>query len=191
MGAALGGGSRPRACGLIKRYDFARTPKWAVRANDIFEDLSEVFMPFGFTDKFNSITSEDLSLKITQKYAGDKEMLPFYYYDIFSSDNNFVGKISIRIGHNFHSYYNGNVGYEVFSEYRGCGYAYKACQMVLDVASFHEMEYIILACDINNIASCKTIEKPGAELPEICEVPKEYFAWREGMEKQRIYRLDL
>ena len=29
------------------------------------------------------------------------------------------------------------------------------------------------------------------ELLEICEVPKEYFAWREGMEKQRIYRLDL
>lgn len=148
-------------------------------------------MSFSFTDKFNSISSEKLLLNITQKYIGDEEMLPFYYYDIFNSENKCVGKISIRIGHNFHSYYNGNIGYEVFREYRGCGYAYKACKMVLDVARFHGMGHIILSCDIGNIASYKTIEKLGADLLEICDVPKEYFAWHEVMEKQRIYRLDL
>lgn len=147
-------------------------------------------MPFEFTDKFDVIYSENLSLKITQKYIGDNEMLPFYYYDIFNSDE-CVGKISIRIGHNFHSYYNGNIGYEIFKEYRGNRFAYAACQMVLRVARFHKMEYVILSCDKNNFASYKTIEKLNAELVEICDVPKEYFAWREGMEKQRIYRLDL
>ena len=50
--------------------------------------------------------------------------------------------------------------------------------MVLDVARFHEMEHIILACDINNIASYKTIEKLGCGASG-------------NMEKQRIYRLDL
>lgn len=147
-------------------------------------------MSFNFTDKFDVISSGNMTLKITQKYVGDNEMLPFYYYDIYVRDE-CAGKISLRIGHNFHSYYNGNVGYEIFEEHRGCGYAYKACRMVLDAAVFHEMEHIIFACDKNNIASYKTIEKLGAELLEICEVPKEYFAWREGMEKQRIYRLDL
>lgn len=148
-------------------------------------------MTFEFTDKFDVIYSENLSLKITQKYMGDNEMLPFYYYDIFNSENKCVGKISIRIGHNFHSYYNGNIGYEIFKEYRGHGFARIACQMVLDVARYHCMEYVILSCDKNNIASYKTIEKINAELMEICDVPKDYFAWHEGMEKQRIYKLDL
>ena len=148
-------------------------------------------MSFEFTDKFNNISSEKLSLKITQKYMGDEEMLPFYYYDIFDLKNNCIGKISIRIGHNFHSYYNGNIGYEIFKEYRGHGFAYDACQMVLDVARFHCMDHIILSCDANNIASYKTIEKLGAALIEICDVPKEYFAWHEGMEKHRIYKMAL
>lgn len=148
-------------------------------------------MTFDFTEKFDVIYSENLSLKIIQKYIGDNEMLPFYYYNIFNLENECIGKISIRIGHNFHSYYNGNIGYEIFEEYRGHGFARIACQMVLDVARYHCMEYIILSCDENNIASYKTIEKLNAELMEICDVPKEYFAWRENMEKQRIYRLDL
>ena len=63
--------------------------------------------------------------------------------------------------------------------------------MVLDVARFHDMEFIYLTCDESNIASYKTIENLGAELVEICNAPREYFGWREGMERQRIYKLDL
>lgn len=148
-------------------------------------------MLFEFTDKFDNIFSENLSLRIAQKYTGDNEMLPFYYYDIFNSENERIGKISIRIGHNFHSYYNGNIGYEIFGEYRGNGFAGAACKMVLSVAKYHCMEYVILSCDENNISSYRTIEKLNVKLLEICEVPREYFAWREGMERQRIYRLDL
>ena len=54
-------------------------------------------------------------LDITQKYSGDDEMIPFHYYDIIrKTDRVTVGKISIRSGNNFHSYYNGHIGYEVF-----------------------------------------------------------------------------
>lgn len=144
------------------------------------------------TDKFDMIESDELILKATQKYVGDDEMIPFYYYDIIrKSDNLTVGKISIRIGNNFHSYYNGHIGYEVFKEYRGNGLAYKASLLVIDVARFHDMDLIYLTCDESNVASYRTIEKLGAELVEICEIPKEYFGWHEGMEKQRVYRLDL
>lgn len=145
-----------------------------------------------FTDKFDIIESDELILKATQKYVGDDEMIPFYYYDIIrKNDNLTVGKISIRIGNNFHSYYNGHIGYEIFKEYRGNGMAYKACLLVIDVARFHDMDLIYLTCDESNVASYRTIEKLGAELVEICEIPKEYFGWHEGMEKQRVYRLDL
>ena len=147
--------------------------------------------PFCFTDKFDTITSPDLTLKITQKHPGDGEMLMFYYYDIINTANQTIGKISVRIGHNFHSYYNGHIGYEIFEEYRGSGFACKACRIALDVARFHNMDFIYLACAESNIASYKTIEKLGAELVEICDVPREYFAWREGMERRRIYKLEL
>lgn len=147
---------------------------------------------FEFTDKFDTIESDELILKIAQKYNGDDEMIPFYYYDIIrKADNETVGKISIRIGSNFHSYYNGHIGYEVSKEYRGNCYAYKASLMVLDVARSHGMEFIFLTCDESNIASYKTIERLGAELVEICDVPRAYFGWRDGMERQRIYRLSL
>ena len=147
---------------------------------------------FEFTDKFDTLENDELILKITQKYSGDDEMIPFYYYDIIrKTDSVTVGKISIRIGNNFHSYYNGHIGYEVFQEYRGNGYAYRASLMVLEIARFHGMGFIYLTCDESNIASYKTIEKFGAELVEICFVPREYFGWREGMERQRIYKLDL
>lgn len=145
---------------------------------------------FEFTDKFDILENNELIMKITQKYSGDDKMIPFYYYDILrKADSATVGKISIRIGNNFHSYYNGHIGYEIFKEYRGNVYAYKASLMVLEIARFHGMGFVYLTCDENNISSYKTIEKLGAELVEICNAPREYFGWRENMEGQRIYRL--
>ena len=117
-------------------------------------------------------------------------MLPFYYYDI-CVNSIVVGKISIRIGNNYHSYYNGNIGYEIDKEYRGNNYAYKACKLVLQVAKAHGMGELVLTCDESNIASYKTIEKLGAELIEIIKPPEDYFAYRENMERQRIYKLQL
>lgn len=147
---------------------------------------------FEFTDKFDILENDELILKIIQKYSGDDEMIPFYYYDIIrKTDSVTVGKNSIRIGNNFHSYYNGHIGYEIFKEYRGNGYAYKASLMALDVARFHGMGFIYLTCDESNIASYNTIEKLGAELVEICDVPREYFGWYEGIERQRVYKLCL
>ena len=63
--------------------------------------------------------------------------------------------------------------------------------MVLDVARFHDMDFIYMTCDESNIASYKTIEKLGAELVEICDAPRKYFGWYNGMERQRVYKLCL
>ena len=143
-----------------------------------------------FFNNFDILSDNEITLKISQKYQGDNELLPFYYYDI-CVNSIAVGKISIRIGKNYHSYYNGNIGYEIDKEYRGNNYAYKASKLVLQVAKAHNMSELILTCDESNIASYKTIEKLGAELIEIVKPPKDYFAYREDMEKQRIYKLSL
>ncbi len=145
---------------------------------------------FMFFYDFDIISDGAIRLKISQKYKGDDELLPFYYYDIFVGDTA-VGKISIRIGSNYHSYYNGNIGYEIDKEYRGNNYSYKACKLVLQVAKVHGMNELILTCDESNVASYKTIEKLGAELIEIVKPPEDYFAYRENMEKQRICKLQL
>ncbi len=145
---------------------------------------------FEFMNDFDILSNDEVTLKICQKYPGDDELLPFYYYDIFVGDT-VVGKISIRIGNNYHSYYNGNIGYEIDKEYRGNNYSYKACKLVFQVAKAHGMNELILACDESNIASYKTIEKLGAELIETVKPPKDYFAYRENMEKQRIYKLHI
>ena len=145
---------------------------------------------FEFMNNFDILSNDEVTLKISQKYKGDDELLPFYYYDIFAGDT-VVGKISIRIGSNYHSYYNGNIGYEIDKKFRGNNYSYKACKLVFQVAKAHGMNELILTCDESNIASYKTIEKLGAKLVEIVKPPKDYFAYRENMEKQRIYKLHI
>lgn len=145
---------------------------------------------FQFFDNFDVLTDGEIMLKISGKYFGDEETLPFYYYDIFLSDR-FIGRISMRIGNNFSSYYNGNIGYEIEENFRGNNFSFKACKLVLQVAKTHGMKEIFLTCDENNIASYKTIEKLGGKLIETTKPPKTYFAYRENMKKQRIYKLIL
>lgn len=145
---------------------------------------------FPFNPDFDVLGSGDMTLRITEKREAGRVELPFYYYDIYV-DNVAVGKISIRIGDNFHTYYNGHIGYEIDRPARGHGYACAACRLVLDVARFHGMSSLYITCEEDNIASYRTIEKLGARLLEICTVPREYFAWYEGIPRHRIYQLDL
>lgn len=145
---------------------------------------------FSFSDRFDILSRGNMTLKLREKKARGRVQLPYYYYDILV-DGAPVGKISIRIGDNFHTYYNGHIGYEVDEGARGHGYARQACRLVLDVARFHGMPSVLLTCAEDNIASYRTIEKLGGQLLEICEIPREYFAWYEGIPRHRIYRLEL
>lgn len=145
---------------------------------------------FPFSDRFDQIAREGMTLRIIEKSEGTAELLPFYYYDILVGESP-IGKISIRIGDNFHSYYNGHIGYEIDERAQGHGYARQACDLVLDVARFHGMSRLYLTCDEDNTASYRTIEKLGGSLLEICDVPKEYFAWFEGIKRHRIYQVNL
>lgn len=145
---------------------------------------------FSFSDRFDRIDGEGMTLRLMEKNPGDARQIPFYYYDILV-DGVPAGRISIRIGENFHSYYNGHIGYEVFPPFRGHGYEEKACRLVLEVARFHGMERLYLTCAESNTASRRTIEKLGAQLLEISPVPETYFGWHPGIEAHRIYQLKL
>ena len=146
---------------------------------------------FIFCNTFDSIQGANgLHLEIIEKNPGDDVILPFYWYDIYVGDKP-VGKISIRIGDNYHSYYNGHVGYEVDPEYRGHRYSLEALKLVLPVAKHHGMERIYLTCDQSNEASRRIIELSGARPLGITKIPRDYFAWREGIEDHCTYQLDI
>jgi len=145
-----------------------------------------------FSNDFNTIFGENIMLKIIDKNQGNKEELPYYYYDIYLADGvTQIGKISIRIGHNYHSYFNGNVGYEIDKEFRGNNFAYEATKIVVDVAKHHQITYLILTCEESNIASYKSIEKLGAKLIETKIPPKDYIFYNKQMKAHRIYRLSI
>lgn len=143
-----------------------------------------------FNEAFEFISGDIIDLKLIKFYEGDDVQIPYYWYDIILKDiQKAIGKISIRIGHNYHSYYNGNIGYEIDEEHRGNCYSYLASRMILEVARFYGMEKLYLTCKEGNVASYKIIEKLGAEMIEIVVPPEKYFGYYEGIPPQRIYKL--
>lgn len=147
---------------------------------------------FRFEDQFDVIAGKRVTLKIIEKHPGSKVLIPFYYYDIYENHHHQkVGKISIRIGHNDHSYYNGHIGYEIDTAYRGHHYSLDAARLVLEVARYHGMTFLYVTCKESNQASRKIIQSLGGELLEITEVPSSYFAWVEGMGPYCIFKVQL
>lgn len=145
-----------------------------------------------FNRAFFNIMGNSLELRLIDTYEGKDGSLPFYWWDIvLSAANTTIGKISFRIGHNDHSYYNGNIGYEIDEAYRGHHYALLACQLVLSVAKYHRMDKIYLTCDYDNAASYKTIEKLGATLIEEIRPPEDYLYYYEGIARHKIYELSI
>ena len=145
-----------------------------------------------YNEKYTTLTGDEMELRLIHFEQGNDVEIPYYWYEIIPKAlNKPVGKISIRLGDNYHSYYNGHIGYEVDEEYQGHGFSYQAAKMVLPVAKAYGMERIYLVCDEDNAASYKTIEKLGAELVEKVVPPKDYFGWYEGMPVQKIYRLEI
>ena len=143
-----------------------------------------------FNEQFKFISGEKLELRLIDTFEGRDGGLPFYWWDIIlKEENTAIGKISLRIGHNYYSYFNGNIGYEIDEAYRGHHYALQACRLVLRAAKYHKMGKVYLTCDYNNAASWKTIEKLGANLLEEVRPPEDYIYYYEGIKPHKIYEL--
>lgn len=97
----------------------------------------------------------------------------------------------MRIGHNENTKYGGNIGYEVFKEFRGNRYASKSCRLLFIQAKKHEMDKIIITCNPDNIASRKTCEYSGAELLDIVNVPSWHEMYKTGRRKTCQYLVEI
>lgn len=149
-------------------------------------------MSFKFLEGYDVLGTENLILQILIKDPGDEKEIPYYWYQIRLKDSlEPIGKISIRIGHNYHSYYNGHIGAEIDEKYRGHNYSLEASLALLRVARAHGMTYIYVTCDVENISSYTLIEKAGGKLVEVTKMPKDFFGYYEGIPDHRIYKVDI
>lgn len=102
-----------------------------------------------------------------------------------------MGLCDLRIGHNENLYYGGNIGYEIFSPYRGHHYAGKACKLLFKLAKKHGLEYVIITCNPDNLASARTCEYAGGTLLEIAELPPENDMRDKGETHKCIYKFEI
>ena len=67
-----------------------------------------------YNEKYATLTNDTMELKLIHFDPGNDVEIPYYWYEIIPKAlNKSVGKVSIRLGDNYHSYYNGHIGYEV------------------------------------------------------------------------------
>lgn len=147
---------------------------------------------FSFLKDYDQIDGENISLKILSKTPGAENELPFYWYSIVkNSTGEMIGKVSLRVGTGLQAYWGGNIGYEIDEPCRGHHYACESVRLLFPLALKHGMKNLFITCDDSNIASIKTIEALGGQLLETAIPPKEYYAYHPGMEKQRVYLVDI
>lgn len=145
-----------------------------------------------FLNQFDSIVGEELTLSIIEKNPGNDKEIPYYWYNILLKETKeIIGQISLRIGKNYHSYYNGNIGYYIEERYRGHNYAFTATKMLFPLSLAHNQKELYLTCDEGNLASYQTIKKLGGILLETIQPPKDYFGYYEGMAREHIFYLKI
>ncbi|MBL4933143.1 GNAT family N-acetyltransferase [Clostridium paridis] len=143
---------------------------------------------------FDYLTDEEIDLIIENRAPADDEKgyVPTYKYIItLHNSKDCIGKIDIRIGNNENSYYGGNIGYEIYEDYRGNGYPSKACAIIKQVATSHGMNKLIITCNPNNYPSRRTCEKAGLSLKEIVDLPSYNEMYQKGERQKCIFECNL
>lgn len=129
-----------------------------------------------------------LKLKKTCDADPEKDWVPAYYFDICLLNGAVIGYCDLRIAHNHKTYVGGNIGYGIQEEYRGHHYAAKACKLLFHQARKHGMDYVIITCVPENIASARTCEIAGGVYLETADIPKDNEMYQEGKRRVKIYK---
>lgn len=114
-----------------------------------------------------------------------------HHFAICSHDGTKMGTCNLRIGHNDGLYYGGNIGYTVEAPYRGHHYAAQVCLLLFQLARRHQMEYVLITCRPDNLASRRTCAYLGGWLLEIARLPADSDLREDGETEECIFRFDL
>ncbi len=114
-----------------------------------------------------------LALHHTTQGDPEKGFVPAYYFEMRGPGDETMGYCDLRLGYNEKLYYGGHIGYRVKEPFRGHHYAEKACRLLFQLAKKHDMPYLIITCNPDNLPSRRTCERLGGELIEIAELPED------------------
>lgn len=118
------------------------------------------------------------------------------YLAVRISDEKVVGCIELRHTLNESlAVIGGHIGYSVAPSERRKGYATEMLKLVLDEAKRAGLDKVLLTCDTDNVASCKTIEKcggkPERKEPFVFENETYFKYWIEVEMKYQLAIFDL
>lgn len=99
-----------------------------------------------------------------------------------------IGHYDLRGYHNKNTYIG---GYTITHLTRKDYYAMKNCELLFKQSTKHQLIYLIMPCDLSNLASSRTCERAGGRLLEIKDVPVEHSMYLDGKRKVMIYRFEL
>lgn len=141
----------------------------------------------------DNLKTDEIVLKLdhTCEANPEKQWVPAYYFNICLPDGTAIGYCDLRIGHNQKLYVGGNIGYGIDAPYRGHRYAAKACKLLFGLAKCHGLDYVIITCQPDNIASARTCEIAGGRFLEIVDIPEDNEMYAEGKRKVRVYRFEI
>lgn len=114
-----------------------------------------------------------------------------YVYDVYLKDSGEkIGRCDYRTLDSEENYYAGNIGYLIYQQYRGNGYAYKAALLMCKFAS-QKHDRLWITCSPENSASYRIIERLGGILTEVVDVPKHHFLYTQGEKIKCIFNLKI
>lgn len=133
----------------------------------------------------------DLTVKMLYTGIGEHGKIPFYGCVLYLARTDIrVGSIVLRIGDmtsSYEFYYDCHIGYQISEEYRGRGFAARACKLISNLAKLHGMDEILITCNVKNLGSIRVIEKLGADFLETIELPNEYLDEHDDGNKRNRY----
>lgn len=143
--------------------------------------------------KTNFLFDDEIKLELSQLVDGDKfkNWVSAYYFYICDKLGNKIGMCDLRIGHSEGLYYGGNIGYEIYEEYRGHHYSARACELLFKLAKLHELEYLYITCNPENIASKKICEFLNGEFLGLVVLPMDNEMRNDGDTHKLVYKFIL
>jgi tagatose 1,6-diphosphate aldolase len=135
----------------------------------------------------------EIYLLQTGTYEADikRQWVPYYTFDICLSDGTKAGICNFKIDNSELTKYCGNIGYEIYEQYRGHHYSLKASMLLFKLAKKHNLNYVLINCEPDNIASNRICRLLNAEFIGTVDIPKTHEMYLEGKQQINIYRIDI
>lgn len=158
----------------------------------IVQDEINAFIkqPYEFIEfiDFKDLIDNEISLHCYRTSPEDvtRNWVPSYFFAIMLLDKQ-IGYIDIRIGYTEGLYYGGNIGYSIDEDYRGRGFALRACKLISNVARAHKMRAINISNEYSNHSSKRVCEKLGAKFLRTVRLPLDNDMRKEGHEYENIF----